>query len=78
MDNFYKGIGLDLISNVNYKRYIKWRRLDMTLEVRVMVRRLLHLFQHEPIKSGIKFMTVGEKRGDRQRVKKNQQDTLSD
>lgn len=44
MDNFYKGIGLDLISNVNYKRYIKWRRLDMTLEVRVMVRRLLHLF----------------------------------
>lgn len=62
MDNFYKGIGLDIISNVNYQRYIKWRRLDMTLEVRVMVRRLLHLFQHELMKSGIKSMIVEKKK----------------
>lgn len=59
-DHSYEGIGFDLISNVNYKRHTKWRRLEMTLEAQVMVRRSLHSFQRELMKSGIGSVVVGK------------------
>ena len=56
--NSNEGIGLDLNSNVNHKKYSIWSRLEVTFETKVMARMSLSLFSHEVMKSGIRSLMV--------------------
>ena len=68
--NSNEGLGLDLNSNVNHKKYSIWSRLEVTFETKVMARMSLSLFSHEVMKSGIRSLMVRKGKWDGRGVEK--------